>query len=190
MRRARVHGGLYEGKRGKVLRVEGPDESFIRSAISKYLDALFVIHAITDARLVPVGSSFRRCVWPDGWPDITAMLPITGQLWAIECKSETGELRESQIDLLPLVEASGGIVTIARDVLPVRQLINDHYARFTVAEINAHKGRVRGLREQAARRQIEREIAANLAGNTQTKGRGRRLNKAVDSDEAGRLFEV
>lgn len=189
MRRKRYSGGLYEGKRGKALRVVGDDESTIRSAISDFLDLRYVIHAVTDARLVITPKGKTRCVWPAGWPDITALLPITGQLWAIEVKTETGDLRDSQRDTLPLIEASGGLVTVARDTLLIREIINAHYLKFTAAEIDEHRRRVRELRDEAARRELEREIAKRAQGHGQTKRTPKRLNKAVDSGDAGRLFE-
>jgi hypothetical protein len=189
VRRARYKGGLYEGKRGKALRVVGDDESTIRSAITQFLDLRYVIHAVTDARLVITPTGKTRCVWPAGWPDITALLPITGQLWAIEVKTETGGLRDSQLETLPLIKASGGLVTVARDTLIIREIINRHYEQFTPAEIDEHRRRVRELREEAARRELEREIAKRAAGHGQAKRTSKRLNKAVDSDGAGLLFE-
>lgn len=189
MKRAQYTGGLYEGKRGKAITVAGPDESYIRSAISRTLEHLFVIHAVTDARLVKTPKGATRCVWPAGWPDITALLPITGQLWAIEVKTETGALRDPQRDTLPLIEASGGLVTVARDTSIIRDFINAHYARFTPAEVDEHRRRVRGLRDEAARREIEREVARRAKANGQTKRNPTRLNKAVDSGDTGALFE-
>jgi hypothetical protein len=113
-------------------------------------------------------------------------LPITGQLWAIEVKTETGERRDSQLETLPLIEASGGLVTVARDTLVIRDIINAHYSRFSADEIEAHRRKVRELRDAAARREVERAIAKRAA---ETKRQTKRLNKAVDSAESPTLFE-
>lgn len=190
--RARVRGGLYEGKRGRVLQVAGASENSIRKAISEFLDLRFVIHAVTDARLVKTPAGWTRCVYPAGWPDITAVLPITGQVWAIEVKSETGELRDSQREMLPQIEATGGVVTVARDVFPVRDLINRHLAQFSPAQIDEYKAHVRRLRDEARQREFERERAkrARAQGREQTKNKRAQLNKAVDSAVSPTLFEA
>jgi hypothetical protein len=181
--RARYKGGLFAGKQGQTLRIIGDAENEIRGAISRFLHLRFVIHAITDARIVKTPDGPRRCVWPAGWPDITAILPITGEIWAIEVKTETGDLRDSQVETLPLIKASGGIVTVARDVLPVREYLNRHFEQFNVTQIDEYRREVRRIREEAARASLEREIAARRSQGARTgrhTGR-RRLSRAVEN---------
>lgn len=185
MRAARITGGLYEGKRGRTLRLQSPDESFIRSRISQFLDDRFVIHSVTDSRLVKTNTGWTRCVFQAGWPDITAILPITGQTWAIECKTQTGEMRESQIDLLPQLTATNALVTVARDIIPIRDILNEHFAKFSVAQINEYKDMIRRLRAEAARRATEREELA-LTKSRRTK----KLSKTVVSAEPSLPFST
>ena len=105
---------------------------------------------------------YRQLVRPAGWPDITAILPVTGQLWAIEVKTEKGRLREAQEDMLALIEASGGLVTIARDCLTIRQILNDHLSRYCVAELSAYMQLITKLKrvydEHARARAIKQKL--------------------------------
>jgi VRR-NUC domain len=127
-----------EGERAKPLRIIGPDEAFIRKAITDYLDLRNVVYAVTDAKTVHTADGPRQLVWPEGWPDITAILPVTGQIWAIEVKTENGKLREAQEDMLALISASGGLVTVARDCLVIRQILNEHLARYRAEELSIY----------------------------------------------------
>ena len=185
--RGRWAGGLFEGKRGRVLKVE-TGENEIRKAISDLLDLRCVIHAITDARLVKTPQGWTRCVWPAGWPDISAILPISGQFWAIEVKTETGALRDTQCDTLPLIAATGAVVTVARDVLTVQSIINRHYARYTAAEVEAWRRRVRELRAEAAAHAAAE--LARAAERRRTGKRQKRLTRTVDLGTSGPLFEA
>lgn len=162
MRRARFSGGLYEGKRGKALRVTGAPENGptgVRASVTKFLTVRKIVHAITDSGKVESVRGTRRMVYPAGWPDITAILPVTGQLWAIETKTQTGELEESQKDLHPVIEAAGALLTIARSVDDVRCVLNHHLLQFKVEELNAYFARLGQVRDQVARRQFERRAA-------------------------------
>jgi hypothetical protein len=67
------------------------------------------------ANQIPVpGRKFRGT---RGVSDILAIMPGgKGRLWAIECKTEEGELSPYQEDWLNKLQAAGGYVTIVRDV--------------------------------------------------------------------------
>lgn len=165
MRGANYSGGLpfEEGERAKPLRAFGPDEAAIQKAITNFLDQRNVVYAITNAQTVETEDGKRQLVRPAGWPDITAILPITGQLWAIEVKTEKGKLREAQIDMLALIEASGGLRTVARDCLIIRQILNEHLAKYRTAELVSYFDIIERLKRVYKEHQAARAVKAKLA---------------------------
>jgi len=106
----------------------------------------------------------RQLVWPEGWPDITALMPVTGQLWAIEVKSEDGRLREAQEDMLALIEASGGRVTIARDCLVIRQILNEHLAQYRADKLSPYMRHISTLKRVFTEHAAARAAKSKLAG--------------------------
>jgi len=157
-------GGLYAGKRRALaLKALGPDEAAIQKSIRDYLDLRGVVYAVTDARTVQTKDGPRQCVSPEGWPDLTALLPVTGRLWAIEVKTETGNLREAQTDMLALIEASGGLVTVARDCLVIREILNQHLAQFKPAELSLHARAISRLKQVFWEHERARRAKAQLA---------------------------
>ena len=59
-----------------------------------------------------------------GVSDILAVLPPSGRMLAVECKTGTGRLTPAQQKFLSEVERSGGIACVARDVLDVERVIS------------------------------------------------------------------
>lgn len=150
-------GGLYEGQRGKALTVAAPSEGDVQKNICWFLDLRDVVYAVTDAKTVKTVNGARQCVRPEGWPDITALLPVSGRLWAIEVKSERGALREAQKDMLALIEASGGLVTVARDYLEVRRVLDDHLAQYETSVLDACMDVVKRLKRVFAEHAFARK---------------------------------
>lgn len=150
-------------ERAKPLRVIGPDEAYIQKKITEFLDQRNVVYAVTNAQTVETEDGKRQLVRPAGWPDITALLPITGRLWAIEVKSEKGKLREAQADMLALIEASGGLITTARDCLVIREILNDHLAKYKAEELSTYMRIISNLKriyqEHAAARAAKQQLA-------------------------------
>jgi hypothetical protein len=162
---ARYTGGLPfdEGERAKPLRAVSPDEASIQKAITDFLDLRNVVYAVTNAQTVETEGGARQLVRPAGWPDVTALMPVTGRLWAIEVKTEKGKLREAQEDMLALIEASGGLVTIARDCLPIRQILNDHLQKYGAPELSIYMRLITRLKhiyqEHARARAAHKKLA-------------------------------
>ena len=161
-------GGLpfEEGERAQPLEeIKPPDpaEAEIQKAITKLLDLRGIVYAVTNSKTVETEDGPRQLVYPPGWPDITALMPITGQLWAIEVKTLKGKLREAQEDMLALIEASGGRVTIARDSLQIRDILNEHIAKFQPDKLFQYMQVIRHLKrvyqEHAALRALKRKAA-------------------------------
>src|SRR5262245_16843148 len=76
---------------------------------------------------VAIGSgAARRFVkfGPPGQSDIIAVLPPTGRLLALECKSATGRLRPAQKAFLSAVEAAGGATLVVGDVRELDRLLD------------------------------------------------------------------
>jgi hypothetical protein len=185
---AKVTGGLFEGKRGKPLRVTGDAENLIQKAITEFLEMRKVVYAVTNARTVQTTDGPRQLVYPEGWPDITAIFPITGQLWAIEVKTDKGELRESQVDMLALIEASGGRVTVARDCLEIRQILNEHLAQYQTSLLIPYFQVIESLKRIYLQHATARAMAAKVAKAIKRFKRGGRLNRTVEKAQTINLF--
>lgn len=179
----KITGGLFDGRagRGKALVVSGPDESFIQSDITKYLDGRAVVYAVTNAKTVQTVNGPRQLVYPQGWADITAILPITGQIWAIEVKTDDGDQREAQKDVQALIEASGGKYTVARDRLIIRQILNDHLAKYGAVELREYFHVIESLKRIYRQHLDARKIAAKIRRFTGGQRRGRRAAQAASS---------
>ncbi|MGB9181036.1 MAG: hypothetical protein WCB68_17520, partial [Pyrinomonadaceae bacterium] len=106
-------GGLYRAGGPQPLSMR---EAELRRLIHKFLNRSLIVNAVTDARMVKTTSGPRWTVYPAGWPDITASLPIISRPWGIEIKTEEGELRESQKAMLPQLEAAGWLISVVRSV--------------------------------------------------------------------------
>ncbi len=121
MRRRRriLEGGLFPEdarRRNPVPLVPGRDttsESILRARILSLLLTSNFQAAVTDACTVETTRGRRQYVYPEGWPDITASVPVTGRAWAIEVKAAGGRFRESQERKLAELEAAGWLVTRA-----------------------------------------------------------------------------
>ena len=165
MRGARTEGGLAfeEGEKPKALRVIGPSEAYVQKKITDYLDLSGIVYAVTNAQTVETEGGKRQLVRPPGWPDITALLPVAGQLWGIEVKSEKGRLREAQEDMRALIEASGGLFTVARDCLEIRTILNTHLARYKPAELSTYMGTIQHLKRIYQEHAEERALKQKLA---------------------------
>lgn len=88
----------------------------VRSESLKLIrDANFQV-VVTDSSTVDTPLGKRQLVYPEGWPDITAVIPVTGRIWVIEAKTEDGDVRPAQEDRLLELTASNALVTLARSV--------------------------------------------------------------------------
>jgi hypothetical protein len=61
------------------------------------------------------GGGFMRSTDINGVADIIGLLP-SGRFLAVECKSDRGRQSEAQRDFQAMVEGSGGLYLIARDI--------------------------------------------------------------------------
>src|SRR5262245_49294364 len=76
---------------------------------------------------VAIGSgAARRFVrfGPPGQSDIIAVLPPTGRLLALECKSAAGRLRPAQKEFLDAVAGAGGASLVVRDVRQLAEALD------------------------------------------------------------------
>lgn len=111
-------------------------EKDIQKGICDLLNLLKIPHSVTDAGLTKdsTGKVIGRAVTRDGWPDITACLPLCnhgdptdtralGQFFAIETKSRKGKLRPSQKICLAELEAAGARICIPRSIADVAEAL-------------------------------------------------------------------
>lgn len=162
MRRRRIlEGGLFpeDGRRRKPVPVEpGRDttaESVLRSRILSLLLRSNFQAAVTDACTVHTPKGKRQFVYPEGWPDITASIPVTGRGWAIEVKTASGEFRESQELKLAELEAAGWLVTRAigeQGVLDINEEIKRQLATLERGAFERYLINLRNLRSEAGAR--------------------------------------
>jgi hypothetical protein len=82
---------------------------------------------------------------------------VIGRLWAIECKTETGDLRPEQEARLPEIEASGALITIARDWLDVQRELRHQLSLLPKGAYEGYILNLRRIRQEAAQRADERE---------------------------------
>lgn len=135
-------------------------ESELRSRIHKLLLRSNFQAAVTDAKTVDTPKGKRQLVYPEGWPDITASIPVTGRAWAIEVKAEGGELRPSQEARLAELGAAGWLVTVAegeRGLVEVNEEIKRQLAALPRGEFEKYLVKLLRLRSEAARRAAEAE---------------------------------
>lgn len=88
----------------------------LRSRILRLLQEANFQVEVTDCATVVTTGGKRQLVYPEGWPDVTAVIPVTGRIWVIEIKTEDGDVRPAQEDRLLELTASGALVTLARSV--------------------------------------------------------------------------
>lgn len=158
-------GGLFPEDRRRTravpsdLRALDVPESKIRSVILKYLLRSNVIAEVTDSMTLQTVKGPRQLCYPDGWPDISALVPVTGRFWAIECKDRDGKLRPSQEARLPELEASGALITIARDQTDVSTELKLQLSLLPRGAFEQYIVKLRQIRSEAARLEYEREQA-------------------------------
>jgi hypothetical protein len=132
----------------------------LRAAILQLLLRSNIQAAVTDAKTVQTGKGKRQLVYPEGWPDITASIPVTGRAWAIEIKTEDGELRPAQEEKLLELVAAGWLVTLARSVDDVNGEIKRQFQLLWEQHREAFKkylATLRTIRSDAAQKSVERE---------------------------------
>lgn len=107
------HISIIEGR--KILR-DGATHREIQSAVEEYLAVHRFPVASTDAAEAfnRNGQRIRR-VTPD-WPDVTACIPPTGVLLAVEVKAGKDKLRPGQARTLFALFMAGATVCVARSV--------------------------------------------------------------------------
>lgn len=132
----------------------------LRARILKLLQGVHFQVVVTDASTVKTPNGPRQLVYPEGWPDITAVIPVTGRIWVIEIKTEDGDVRPAQEDRLLELTASHALVTLARSV----EDVNDELKRLIAylwkhhrQEYQSYLTAITTLRRAAAQRAAERE---------------------------------
>lgn len=125
----RASGGLFPEDRRRsrpapsTPRAEEIAESELRSRVLRLLLRSNFPAAVTDSKTVKTSNGYRQLVWPAGWPDITASVPVLNIPWGIETKSTSGRLRDSQIERHAELRAAGWLITVPRDVREVNDEI-------------------------------------------------------------------
>jgi hypothetical protein len=169
-------GGLFpeDGRRRHPVPLEPAKdttaESELRSRILQLLLRSSFQAAVTDACLVHTTKGKRRYVYPDGWPDVTASIPVTGRGWAIEVKASDGEFRESQERKLYELEAAGWLVTRAvgeQGVVEVGAEIKRQLQLLPRRAFEQYLLRLRAIEIEARRREadaLEEELRARARG--------------------------
>ncbi|HEY0006203.1 MAG TPA: VRR-NUC domain-containing protein [Pyrinomonadaceae bacterium] len=128
-----------------------------------------MVAEVTDSKTVQTVKGPRQLCYPAGWPDITAVLPVIGRLWAIECKTEDGKLRPEQEDRLPELEASGALVTIARDLTDVSSELKRQLEMLPKGAYIEYIQRMRQIWQETAERAAQRELQKSQAKRRQQK---------------------
>lgn len=136
----------------------GPDG--LRSRILKLLQSAHFQVVVTDSCTVKTVNGPRQLVYPEGWPDVTAVIPVTGRIWTIEIKTEEGDVRPAQEDRLLELTASGALVTLARSVEEVSDELQRQIEllwRERRSEYQRYLTAITLLRRAATERAAERE---------------------------------
>jgi hypothetical protein len=141
----------------------GLSEAELRRQIHKHLNRSLIQNAVTDSRKIKTSAGPRFAVYPDGWPDITASIPLTGRAWGIEIKTEEGKLRPSQEAMLPRLEAAGWLISIVRSVEEVSHELKIQLSLLDPRALDAYFVRIRQLDSEAAARERERELKKRAA---------------------------
>lgn len=171
MKRRTFTGGLFSEDRRRTrpvpseparARVAENGRDGLRARILKLLLRSNIQAAVTDSKTVQTSGGKRQLVYPAGWPDVTASIPLTGRAWAIEIKTDEGEFRpEQEVKLLEL-EASGWLVTRAvgeQGVIDVGSEIKRQLAALDRRAFEQYLLELRRIRSEAARVAQEREDA-------------------------------
>jgi hypothetical protein len=135
-----------------------PSEAELRSRIHRLLNRSLIQNAVTDARMIGTSKGNRYAVYPAGWPDITASIPLTGRAWGIEIKTSKGELRDSQKDLLPCLLAGGWLISIVRSVEEVNHELKVQLSLLDPKALDEYFVKIRQLHSEAAAREAERNF--------------------------------
>lgn len=130
---------------------DGATEAQIQAAIHDYLNAQRIPHSITDATqsFNHKGQRVKRVSC--GWPDVTACLPTTGRMFAIECKSAKKYLRPDQARTLYALFMAGATVCVARSVDDVIETLQSgqRIRMCDYEEIFRYKDRIEKKRRRA-----------------------------------------
>lgn len=168
----RMEGGLFPEDRRRTKPVpsvpakDTTPESDLRSRILSLLRDSYFQAAVTDSMTVKTPKGKRQLVYPAGWPDVTASIPVTARAWAIEVKTADGEFRPSQEAKLAELEAAGWLVTRAvgeQGFVDVENEIRrqlDLLERDHRREFHQYIIRLRQLRSEAASKAAEAELRA------------------------------
>lgn len=135
----------------------------LRSLILRLLLRSNFQAAVTDSKTVPTSKGPRQLVYPEGWPDVTASIPVTGRAWGIEIKTEDGKLRPAQEVKLREFQAAGWLITLARSVEDVNEELKrqvEYLWRHHRGDYENYLAELRRIRSEAARQAAERELRA------------------------------
>jgi hypothetical protein len=101
-------------------------ESIIKKSILHFLYTkknVSVFPVATTGMFDPTSRRFRKTTGRIGTPDILCC--IGGKFLALEVKSETGKLSESQRSVLKDIERCGGVAKVVRSIDEVRTILLD-----------------------------------------------------------------
>jgi len=169
-----LNGGLFpEDRRRKYPLPSEPardttPESALRSRILNLLLQSNFQAAVTDSGTVHTVKGQRQLVYPSGWPDITASVPVSARAWGIEVKTAVGKFREAQEEKLAELEAAGWLVTRAvgeQGVVDVNAEIKRQLAAIDPRAFEKYLLALRRLSSEAGARAAEREFLNSLPRN-------------------------
>jgi hypothetical protein len=146
----------------------------LRSRILKLLQSANFQVVVTDSKTVKTAKGPRQLVYPNGWPDVTAVIPVTGRLWGIEIKTDDGDVRPSQEDRLLELTAANALVTLARSVEDVADELKRQIEYLWKHHRPAYQHYLTALslqRAEATRRAAEREQRTRPRGLQDSRSR-------------------
>lgn len=107
----------YKRKKKSTTLADGTTaEWVIQSQILKWLEASNILHWRQNSGTVIVGARRIKLGEP-GLPDIVVIVPPTGRLLALECKSAKGKLRPDQVIFKAKAEANGATYKVVRTLI-------------------------------------------------------------------------
>lgn len=110
-----------------------PVEKDIQKTILEYLDAMRIVHSVTNAdRTWGKSGGVRQSKVTKGWPDVSGVLPVyvsglrIGLSLYIEVKTPTGSISDEQKDTLTRLSQAGALCIVARNLIEVSRIIDKY----------------------------------------------------------------
>jgi hypothetical protein len=106
--------------------MKAPTESALVTACLQLLRLRGVLCWRANQGAIPSGKGgYRRFAGLPGVADVLAVLPPSGRLLAVECKSLTGRQSPAQLAFQAAVERAGGVYLLMRDLRELLAVLDD-----------------------------------------------------------------